>query len=309
VSAARRTVDSLHGAVILDKASGPTSFTAMRAAARALGVSRAGHTGTLDPAASGVLVVLLGEATKLSGVLVHDDKAYEALVRLGVATDTLDAEGEVVAEAPVDPACLEPARVAAALATHVGRVLQAPPVYSAIKRDGRTLMSRARAGEDVEVEPREVTCYALSLLEVTPDDPAGPSLRVHVHCGKGYYVRSLARDLGVTLGVPAHLAGLRRTRVGPFDLARARTLDAIGDALVLTIPELLPDWPRRVATPDEARDLGYGRTIPRVGPREAAAPHAIALDAEGRPLALLRADGGRWAVERGFVIDTGAPGQ
>ncbi len=307
MTASRRKAESLHGAVILDKATGPTSFTAMRAAARALGVNRAGHTGTLDPAASGVIVVLLGEATKLSGVLVHDDKEYEALVRLGIATDTLDAEGEVIAEGPVDPAILDPARVTAALTTHVGRVMQVPPVYSAIKRDGRTLMSRARAGEAVEVEPREVTCHALTLLAVTPDDPAGPSLHVRVHCGKGYYVRSLARDLGATLGLPAHLAGLRRTRVGPFDLARARPIEAIGDAPILGIAELLPDWPHRVTTPAEACDLGYGRTLARVGPVEATAPKALALDQDGRALALLRAEGDRWAIERGFVIDTAAP--
>jgi tRNA pseudouridine55 synthase len=311
--AARRVTDALHGAVILDKALGPTSFSAMRAAGRALGVYRAGHTGTLDPAASGVLVVLLGEATKLSGLLVHDDKVYEAAIRLGVATDTLDAEGQVVAEAPVDPAVLAPERLAAALAGHLGPVLQAPPIYSAIKRDGRSLMSRARAGEVVEVEPRPVVCHALELLGVDPD-LAAPTVHLRVHCGKGYYIRSLARDFGASLGVPAHLAGLRRTRVGPFDLGRARPVEAIGTAPVLSFPELLPDWLHLTASPAEARDLGHGRLIPR----DPSLGHsrALALSPAGTPLALLRAssglaapvpgapDGAHWAVERGFLIDT-----
>jgi tRNA pseudouridine55 synthase len=304
--AARRVADTVHGAVILDKALGPTSFSAMRAAGRALGVSRAGHTGTLDPAASGVLVVLLGEATKLSGVLVHDDKVYEATIRLGVATDTLDTEGQVVAEAPVDPALLAPERLAAALAAHLGPVMQTPPVYSAIKRDGRSLMSRARAGEVVEVEPRPVVCHALDLLGVDTH-PVAPAVRLRVHCGKGYYIRSLARDFGASLGVPAHLAGLRRTRVGPFELACGRPIESIATAPLRPFTELLHDWLHVTVSAREAQDLACGRLIPRA----VDTPHAraLALSASGTPLALLRAEGPRWAVERGFVIDTpaGAP--
>jgi tRNA pseudouridine55 synthase len=303
----RRGFDALHGAVIIDKPEGPTSFAAMRQAARALGVRRSGHTGTLDPAASGVIVVLLGEATKLAGVLVHDDKVYEAEVRLGVGTDTLDREGRVVAEAEVGPEQAAPEEIARFCEGLRGEIMQVPPIWSALKRQGRTLMSRARAGEEVEVEARPVTCHSVALLEMAPGPR--PTVRLRVHCGKGFYVRSLARDLGLFLGVPAHLGALRRTRVGGFDMARARAPEAVTTEDVLSIPELLATWRHVEAAGPEAIDLHHGRPVARDAlpvrrePLDADDERALALDSTGRPLALLRGDGALWRVERGFVID------
>jgi len=304
---AAKVRDTVHGAIIIDKPEGPTSFAAMRQAARCVGVRKSGHTGTLDPAASGVIVVLLGEATKLANVLVHDDKVYEARILLGVATDTLDREGQVVAEAPVDVALLTTDRVAAALADHVGEVMQVPPIYSALKRDGRTLMSRARAGEEVHVEARPALCHSLTLVAIETEPQ--PVLVVRVHCGKGYYVRSLARDLGAALDLPAHLVGLRRTRVGEFDLARAVGPDAATLADVIPIAELLGSWRHISVDSVGCEALSYGRPLKMSAvntTREPLQPdddRALALDLAGNPLALMRADFDSWKIERGFVID------
>lgn len=296
-----------HGAIVIDKPEGPTSFGAMRMAARALGIKRSGHTGTLDPAASGVIVVLLGEATKLSGVLVHDDKVYDARVRLGVGTDTLDREGQVTETAEVASEHLEPQRIQELLSKMVGTVMQVPPVYSALKRDGRTLMSRARAGETVIVDARPVTCFSLELIgvEIEPE----PVLKVRVHCGKGYYVRSLARDIGAALGVPAHLAGLRRLRVGPFAVTHGvAPTDASFDK-VISISRLLDGWIQVSATESQMDDIRCGRVVPRAAigvlasPPSADPDRALAVDFQGTPLALLRGEGPVWKVERGFIID------
>ena len=284
---------SPHGIVIVDKPIGPTSFSVMRAVGRQLGAKRVGHAGTLDPAASGILVVLLGEGTKLSDLLMHHDKVYEARVVLGRATDTLDAEGQTVAEAPVPAAALEPAAIRAALPAFLGKIMQVPPVYSALKRDGRTLMSRARAGEQVEVAPREVRVDALELLAVD-----GPALLLRVACGKGFYVRSLARDLGAALGVPAHLGGLRRTVLGGFTLADAHLPADITAAHVVPLALAVPGFATFVCDAQHTRLLGTGRPVP--APPGAAA-RALAVDSAARPIALVRLDGDHYRVERGFA--------
>lgn len=297
----------VHGALIIDKPEGPTSFSAMRQAARTVGVRKSGHTGTLDPAASGVIVVLLGEATKLAGVLVHDDKVYDASIQLGAETDTLDREGVVVATAPVPEGALDLERIRAALASMVGAVEQVPPVYSALKKDGRTLMSRARAGEEVVATPRPVVCHGLELLGVDPGPPA--ILRVRVHSGKGYYVRSLARDLGLALGTRAHLVALRRLRVGGFGLDLAVSPAEARPEAVVPIADLLRDW--RVLGLDAPRlaDVRHGRTLPADSVQVVRAPadpadrRALACGPDGTPAALLRLDDDLWRVERGFMID------
>ncbi len=297
----------LHGALIIDKPEGPTSFAAMRQASRALGVRKSGHTGTLDPAASGVIVVLLGEATKLAGVLVHDDKVYEARIALGAETDTLDREGAVIATAPVPAAALDPDRIRAALSTMVGERDQVPPIYSALKKDGRTLMSRARAGEEVVAAPRRVLCHDLELLAVEAGQP--PVLTVRVHSGKGYYVRSFARDLGLALGTRAHLVGLRRTRVGGFGLDRAvAPMDATPDRVV-PIADLLVGWGALGLEGPRVVDIRHGRVVPvdmaavTRDPADPADPRALACAPGGTPIALVRRDGDVWRVERGFMID------
>jgi tRNA pseudouridine55 synthase len=215
----------LDGVLVMDKAPGPTSFDVVRRIRHAARVRRVGHGGTLDPLASGVLPICLGEATKLAPFLLDADKEYEFSLRLGVETDTYDAAGAVTATA--DATGVDEARVRAALAAFTGAIEQKPPMYSALKREGRPLYDYARAGETVELAARPVTVYELAL--VTWRGPEEVSLRMR--CSKGTYVRSLAFDLGRALGVGAHVTALRRTRSGPFTLAQARPLDEVLAAL------------------------------------------------------------------------------
>ncbi len=283
-----------HGVVVIDKPVGPTSFTVMRRVQRALGVRRAGHAGTLDPAASGVLVVLLGEATKLSAWVMDHDKAYRAVVALGTATDTCDAQGQVVASGPVPAEATRPEVIREALAGLTGATMQRPPAFAAIKQGGRTLMSRARAGEEVALIPRPVVCHGIELVDV-----AESQITLDVHCGKGYYVRSLARDLGEALGVPAHLAALRRTRVGAFGLEGAVGPDEVTPAHVRPLIEAVPDVPHLSLTEDEATDIGFGRPVPARHPGS----RALLLSPAGLPLAMAVREGEVWKVARGFRFD------
>lgn len=214
------------GLLLVDKPRGCTSFAAVAAVRRRLGVRQVGHTGTLDPLATGLLQVLVGEATRLTPYLMGLDKVYEAEVLLGLATDSYDADGREVARA--EAGHVTEAEVRAALAGFVGRIRQRPPIYSALRKDGVRLYEVARAaarrGEvaEVEVAEREVVVHGIELLECAP-----PRLRLRVHCGKGTYIRSIAHDLGEELGVHGHLTALRRTRIGPHSVADAIDLDAL----------------------------------------------------------------------------------
>ncbi|AYH44539.1 tRNA pseudouridine(55) synthase TruB [Azoarcus sp. DN11] len=199
---------ALDGVLLLDKPQGMTSNAALQTARRLLNAAKAGHTGTLDPMATGLLPLTFGEATKFSQMLLDADKEYEATVRLGIETDTGDAEGRPTASAPV--AVTEEA-IRAALVCLTGEIEQIPPMYSALKRDGKPLYEYARAGIEVELTPRRVVIHALELLESGDEN-----FRVRVACSKGTYVRTLAIDLGRLLGCGAHLSALRRTRIGPF---------------------------------------------------------------------------------------------
>jgi tRNA pseudouridine55 synthase len=211
--------------LVVDKPVGPTSFTVVRQIRRAAGVRRVGHGGTLDPLASGVLPICLGEATKLAPFLLGADKEYDVTIRLGVETDTDDADGTVTAT--TDASRVSEAALRQALGRFRGPISQVPPAFAAIKREGRPLYDYARAGERVDVSPRGVTIHALDLLGFGgPDD-----VRLHVHCSKGTYVRALARDLGRALEVGAHVTALRRTRSGPFALSEARPLAEVLAAL------------------------------------------------------------------------------
>lgn len=232
----------LDGVLLLDKPVGLSSSTALQHAKRLLAAEKAGHGGTLDPLASGLLPLLFGEATKFAQYGLDADKAYTAEVRLGVTTDTCDAEGQVLETREVRcPGDLEPV-----LEKFRGPIQQIPPMFSALKRDGRPLYELARAGQTVERQPRQVVIHELALLA-----REGDVLRLQVRCSKGTYIRQLAADLGAALGCGAHLAALRRTGVGPFTLERAVTLDALQaapaaerDAWLLPADLLLQGLPR-----------------------------------------------------------------
>ena len=206
------------GILLLDKPRGLTSNQALGRAKYLLGLRKAGHTGALDPMATGLLPLCFGEATKVSAFLLDADKGYLAEARLGVATDSGDADGEEIARQPVPD--LDRARVEQALEEFRGPIDQVPPMYSALKHNGKRLHELARAGIEVDRPPRRVTIFNLDLLALE-----GDRLTLRVQCSKGTYIRSLAMDLGERLGCGAHLTALRRERSGPFELRDAVTLD------------------------------------------------------------------------------------
>lgn len=215
----KKTWQRVDGVLLLDKPLGLTSNDALQKARRLFSAAKGGHTGTLDPAATGLLPLCFGEATKFSADLLDADKTYEAIVKLGVTTDSGDADGQVVATAPV---VVDEADVRRALPQFTGAIEQIPPMHSALKRNGRPLYELARQGIEVERLPRPVTIHALELL-----DFAGDRLSLRVRCSKGTYIRVLAADLGQALGCGAHLIGLRRTAVGDLDLNGAVTLSEL----------------------------------------------------------------------------------
>ncbi len=230
--------DRVNGVLLLDKPVGVTSNRALQTARRLLNAQKAGHTGTLDPMASGLLPVMLGEATKFSADLLDADKSYRATVRLGATTTTGDAEGEVVERRPVE---LASGAVDAALARFTGAIEQVPPMHSALKRDGRPLYALAREGIEVERAARPVEIRRLALVE-----QGDATLVLDVDCSKGTYVRVLAEDIGKALGCGAHLAALRRTRVGPLSIDHAVGIEALEgmtpearSACLLPVDELL----------------------------------------------------------------------
>ncbi|HVR03786.1 MAG TPA: tRNA pseudouridine(55) synthase TruB [Polyangia bacterium] len=288
------------GVLVVDKPTGPTSFDVVRRIKRAAHIKRIGHGGTLDPLASGVLPICVGEGTKLAAFLLDADKEYEFTLRFGVETDTYDAQGAVTARH--DPSVVEEGHVRGALAAFTGRIDQTPPIYSALKRDGRPLYAYARAGDTVEIAPRAVTVHALDLTSFDGPDAVG----LRVRCSKGTYVRSLAFDLGRRLGVGAHVTALRRTRSGPFASAAALPLDAVLAALaaggplpVIAPADALPHLPRCSVDAVATRLLEQGKRLPwdaLEGAPPATAPEALRVRVvrpDGRLLAVAepRADG------------------
>ncbi len=246
------------GLVVVDKPAGHTSHDVVARLRRILGTRKVGHAGTLDPMATGVLVCGVERGTKLLGHLALDTKAYTATVRLGAATTTDDAEGEILGGA--DPSGVSADALAAAMAALTGAIQQVPSSVSAIKVDGRRAYTRVRAGEQVALPARPVTVSAFTLLA-----RRGPDLDVAVECSSGTYVRALARDLGAALGVGGHLTALRRTRVGPFTLTHATTLEGLtaAPALSLTLDAAVAvAFPRRDVEPGLAADLTHGRPLP-----------------------------------------------
>ena len=249
------------GIVVVDKPPGLTSHDVVGRLRRTFRTRKVGHAGTLDPMATGVLVCGVERGTKLLGHLALDTKAYAATIRLGAATTTDDAEGEVLASA--DASAVTDAAVAAGIAALTGAIEQVPSSVSAIKVDGRRAYARVRAGEEVVLAARPVTVSEFALLARRGDD-----LDVVVECSSGTYVRALARDLGAALGVGGHLTALRRTRVGPFALEHARTLDELADdpRLSLTLDEAVAvAFPRRDLDDPAAADVRHGRPLPASG--------------------------------------------
>jgi len=258
--------DAVSGVLLIDKPSGPSSNAVLQRAKRLLDARRAGHTGTLDPLASGLLVIGLGEATRFAAALLDADKAYRARMKLGVRTATGDADGAVLASMPVNvtrDALLD------VLSRFRGEIEQIPPRYAAIKHQGRPLYEYARRGEEAPRTPRRVVIYRLELEELIED-----SAVLFVECSKGTYIRSLAEDIGQALGCGAHLTGLERTAVGSFRLDRAVKLEALEAlspagrrAWVLPCEALLESWPRLSLGPEAAEKFTRGQTV-RVGPGE-----------------------------------------
>jgi tRNA pseudouridine55 synthase len=307
-----RRGNRVDGVLLLDKPAGISSNAALQRARRALGAQKGGHTGTLDPLASGLLPVCLGEATKFSQFLLDADKGYVATVRFGTRTDTLDAEGAVLSREDV---ALTRADVEAGLARFVGRQRQRPPAHAAIKQQGRPLYAYARAGQDVPRQLRDIEIRSLALRSWQPPDAV-----IEVACSKGTYVRVLAADLGDALGCGAHLAALRRTSTGGFSLADAIPLDRLeamppaqrlallrpADALVAHLPRLEVDAGAGLA-------FVHGQPIAVPGPGANAdaagagdANRVLAVFCEGRLLGVAAHDDGLARPRRVVAADPGA---
>ncbi len=248
------------GLVVVDKPGAMTSHDVVARVRRLAGTRKVGHAGTLDPMATGVLVLGVERATRLLGHLMLTEKAYDATVRLGVATTTDDAEGELTSAASTS--ALDEPTIRAAAADFVGTIEQVPSAVSAIKVDGKRAYARVRAGEDVALEPRTVTVHELVVTDVRRDTET-VDLDVSLRCSSGTYVRAIARDLGAALGVGGHLTALRRTAVGPYDLAVARTLDDLADdfALLPIAEAARAAFASADLAEDQAADVRVGRAL------------------------------------------------
>jgi tRNA pseudouridine55 synthase len=299
----------LHGVLVVDKSLGPTSHDVVAVARRALGTRAVGHTGTLDPTASGVLVVVVGEATKLVNLLGARDKRYQATMRLGSETRTLDAGSDVIASAPV-PA-LTYGQLVEAARPFTGEIEQRAPLVSAIKVDGRSLHKRVRAGEAVEAPLRKVRIDTLEIEALE-----GEFVRFNVRCGRGFYVRSLARDLAAAVGTLGHLTALRRTDNAGFTVddalgfealrAAARGSDAEREAVrarVLPLVDVCRRLPHAVFTESACASLRHGRALDLAELSQMDlpdVPELIALSEQGSPVAIVQRSADALRVARGF---------
>ncbi|WP_375398879.1 tRNA pseudouridine(55) synthase TruB [uncultured Sphingomonas sp.] len=317
----------MHGWLILDKPLGLGSTQAVGAVKRALrtagqGKVKVGHGGTLDPLASGVLPIALGEATKLAGRMLDSDKVYEFTCRFGGQTDTLDAEGKVIATSDRRPT---PAQIEAVLPRFTGRIDQVPPAYSALKIDGARAYDLARAGEEVVPASRAVTVHSLYVAPAEAEtaafgapasssNPAAPAsagatvdaVTLIAHVSKGTYIRSLARDIALALGTVGHVTYLRRIRAGPFDLSHAISLDKLNEAAMARVLEhcILPlragldDIPALSLDPDQAGALRQGRVLAGI-----AEDDGLRFATLGdTPVALVDVAGGEARIVRGFNL-------
>lgn len=283
------------GFLNIDKPLGMTSHDVVARVRRGLKIKKVGHAGTLDPLATGVLVVCLGAATRLSEYVMNSTKRYRARVHLGMTTTTYDAEGEIIEQ--TDASHIQQADIEAALTSFLGDIQQIPPIYSAIKQGGRKLYDIARAGETVELQPRPVRIDSLIVSDWNP-----PQFTLDVVCSPGTYIRSLAYDLGAALGVGAHLAGLVRTASGAFTLENAVKLD-----------DLLVDWQKYLIAPSDALvgwpvvhldtanldHILHGRSI--VDAASTDNDLALAYAPNGQFIAILKGDNGTWKPHKVFT--------
>ncbi|GAA2575390.1 tRNA pseudouridine(55) synthase TruB [Actinomadura fulvescens] len=252
------------GLVIVDKPAGWTSHDVVGKLRRLAGTRRVGHAGTLDPMATGVLVVGVDKATRLLGHLALTEKGYDGTIRLGQSTNTDDAEGEITATASA--AGVDDAALRSGIAALTGVIRQVPPQVSAIKVNGERAYKMARKGEEVELKARPVTIHDFGVLEVRRHGDL-IDVDVSITCSSGTYIRALARDLGAMLGTGGHLTALRRTRVGPYDLGMARTIERLGEELtILPMAEAVAAaFPRREVSADDARKVMHGGKLPAAG--------------------------------------------
>jgi len=256
--------NAISGILVVDKPVGMTSHDVVQAIRNGTGIRRAGHTGTLDPRASGVLVVLIGPAVRLSEFVSASDKRYQAIIRLGATTDTFDADGRFTRPAETAPVDVSEELFETTLKQFIGEIEQTPPPYSAVKVKGRRAYDMARKGEEVELEPRKIQVYHLDVLEWAP-----PEVVIDVHCSSGTYVRSLANDLGEQLGCGAYLVGLRRTKSGRFSLRDATPLRKLQEAFqagnwyqyLIPAAEALGEWPAVELNPDEVEEVKHGHRV------------------------------------------------
>jgi tRNA pseudouridine55 synthase len=295
------------GVLVVDKAPGVTSFDAVALARKRLRVRRVGHAGTLDPAATGVLPLLVGEATKLTPYLMDHDKEYVVGIRFGVTTDTHDFTGTVVAESPVGALTRE--RVEAACRPFVGRIAQVPPMFSAVHHEGRRLYELAREGREVARAPREVVVRSIVVERV-----GETSATLRIVCGKGTYVRVLAADLGAALGCGAAVERLTRTRVGPYPLRDAVAWAELTDgdaarlwARVLPVDSALAEWPAARLDVDGARHFSHGQPAALSAPLGASRLVRV-YDEAGRLLGVGEAAAGGRSVRPVRMVHADRPG-
>ena len=289
-----RAASALDGIIVVDKQGGWTSHDVVAKARRITGQRRIGHTGTLDPMATGVLVLCLGQATRLVEYMTAHDKRYEGEIQLGSATSTDDAEGEALYHQPVP--VIEESTLRSLEQRFNGPLLQRPPNYSAIKVDGKRAYARARAGEEQELAVRPVVIHHLELTALSPR-----RMRVDVHCGPGTYIRSLARDIGEALGCGGHLASLRRTRAGGFSLAGAVTLDQLAthvesgtlEEILLQPDEGISEFDAAIVQTGRTARLRLGAVLPAADPGSRAAVVARIYDTSG------------WFLGMGSVTENG----
>jgi tRNA pseudouridine55 synthase len=255
----------VNGVLLLDKPTGITSNAALQRVKRLFNANKAGHTGSLDPLASGMLPICLGEATKISGYLLSADKEYQASLKLGVTTDSADADGEIVQTRPVE--AFSESRIREVLESFLGKISQIPPMHSAIKQNGQPLYKLAHQGIEVAREPREITIHSLALLRFEGDE-----LDIAVRSSKGTYIRTLAEDIGEALGCGAHITKLRRTGVGALDGQQMYSLESLEaiveqsgawalDKLLMPMESMLPDWPEVRLSEDASFYLCQGQPV------------------------------------------------